>query len=60
MAATVTEAVYFGTDTHFYLALADGTALIARMQSLPSGDAELAKGTPVGVRLSEGAVQVLA
>ena len=59
MAATVTEAVYFGTDTHFYLALADGTALIARMQSLPSGDVELAKGTPVGVRLSEGAVQVL-
>ena len=60
MAATVTEAVYFGTDTHFHLALADGTPLVARMQSLPTGELGLIKGTACGVRLAPGAVQVLA
>lgn len=60
MRATVTAAVYFGTDTHVHLALADGTPLVARMQSLPSGEMGLTKGTPVGIKLAPGAVQVLA
>ena len=59
MAATVTEAVYFGTDTHFHLALADGTPVVVRMQSQPGGEMGLSKGTVVGVRLADGAVQVL-
>ena len=60
MRATVTAAVYFGTDTHVHLALTDGTPLVARMQSLPSGEMGLTKGTPVGLKLAAGAVQVLA
>lgn len=59
MAATVSEAVYFGTDTHFHLALADGTPVVVRMQSQPGGEMGLSKGTVVGVRLADGAVQVL-
>jgi spermidine/putrescine transport system ATP-binding protein len=59
IAATVTETVYFGTDTHCHLALGDGTAVVARLQSPPSGDVGLSKGTKVGLRFADGAVQVL-
>ena len=31
--ATITNWVYFGTDTHCHLTLADGSALVARLQS---------------------------
>jgi spermidine/putrescine transport system ATP-binding protein len=57
--ATVTDTVYSGTDTHCHLRLADGTAVVARLQSPPSGDVGLAPGAKVGVRFAEGAVQVL-
>jgi spermidine/putrescine transport system ATP-binding protein len=59
MPATVRETVYFGTDTHCHLVLADGTEIVARLQSPPSGDAGLVSGAHVGVRLTEGALQVL-
>ncbi len=57
--AVVTETVYFGTDTHCHLRLADGTALVARLQSPPSGDVGLTPGAEVGVQFAPGAVQVL-
>ncbi|MEI4487081.1 ABC transporter ATP-binding protein [Frigidibacter sp. MR17.14] len=60
LAATVTETVYFGTDTQCHLALADGTPLVARLQSPPSGDTGLAPGDAVGLAFAEGALQVLA
>ncbi len=57
--ATVTEAVYFGTDTHLHLALADGTPLVARLQNPPSGDDGLGVGAKVTVRFADGAVKAL-
>ena len=59
LAATVTETVYSGTDTHCHMRLADGTEIVARLQSPPSGDVGLAPGAEVGLRFAEGAVQVL-
>lgn len=55
--ATVRTLVYFGTDTHCHLTLADGTELVARQQSPASGEAGLAEGQALGIRFAEGAVQ---
>ena len=57
--ATVRDLVYFGTDTHYHLALADGSEVVARLQSQTSGAAELAPGARVGLRFAPGAAQVL-
>jgi spermidine/putrescine transport system ATP-binding protein len=59
LAATVAEAVYFGTDTHFHLRLGDGTALVARMQNPPSGDSGLSTGAKVSLRFADGSVKAL-
>jgi spermidine/putrescine transport system ATP-binding protein len=55
--AKVKTLVYFGTDTHCHLALADGTEIVARLQSPATGEAGLSEGQVVGVRFAEGAVQ---
>jgi spermidine/putrescine transport system ATP-binding protein len=55
--ATVKTLVYFGTDTHCHLALADGTEVVARLQSPATGEAGLTEGQPVGIRFADGAVQ---
>jgi spermidine/putrescine transport system ATP-binding protein len=57
--ATVDNLVYFGTDTHCHLHLADGTGIVARLQSPANGEAGLSKGQAVGLRFGPGAVQVL-
>ena len=57
--ATVTDWVYLGTDTHVHLQLRDGTALVARLQSNPSGETDLTRGGAMGVRFAPGAVQVV-
>ncbi|MGL5009419.1 MAG: ABC transporter ATP-binding protein [Paracoccaceae bacterium] len=57
--ATITNLVYFGTDTHCHLHLADGTEVVARLQSPATGDAGLATGQQVGLRFAPGALQVL-
>ena len=59
LTATVTNFVYFGTDTHYYLTLADGTPIVARVQSPPSGMPGVETGAKVGLRFTPGAVQVL-
>jgi spermidine/putrescine transport system ATP-binding protein len=59
IAATVTNLVYFGTDTHCHLHLADGTEVVARLQSPATGDDGLAVGQRVGVRFAPGALQLL-
>jgi spermidine/putrescine transport system ATP-binding protein len=59
LSATVTNLVYFGTDTHCHLALQGGTRIVARLQSLPTGEVEFRKGEAVGLRFEPGAVQVL-
>ena len=55
--AKVAALVYFGTDTHCHLALADGTEIVARLQSPASGEAGLSEGQTVGIRFADGAVQ---
>jgi spermidine/putrescine transport system ATP-binding protein len=50
--------VYFGTDTHFHVTLADGTAFTVRQQN--SGEAvTFAKGAKVGVEIAEGTARIL-
>jgi len=55
--AVVKALVYFGTDTHCHLHLADGTELVARLQSPASGEAGLSEGEAAGIRFAPGAVQ---
>jgi len=57
--ATITGWVYFGTDTHVHLALRDGTEVVARLQSGATGDSALTKGEAVGLRFTDGALQIL-
>ncbi len=59
LAARVGDLVYFGTDTHCHLHLADGTALVARLQSPASGEPGLARGDAVGVAFAPCAAQVV-
>ena len=59
IAATVKFQVYFGTDTHCHLALADGSEVVARLQSPANGEAGIEPGQVVGIRFAPGAAQVL-
>ena len=55
--AKVTETTYFGTDTHYHLALGDGSGLVARLQS--EAEDRFAVGDEVGVALDTDKIQVL-
>ena len=55
--ASVVGAVYFGTDTHVHLALADGAEVVARVQA---GGELPETGTALGLRFAPGAAQVVA
>jgi spermidine/putrescine transport system ATP-binding protein len=57
ISAKVYEATYMGTDTHYTLHLADGSTLVARVQSNAMGG--FGAGDTVGVRIDASAVQVL-
>ena len=59
IAARVKFNVYFGTDTHCHLELADGTEVVARVQSPANGEAGIVEGADVGIRFAPGAAQVL-
>ena len=54
--ATITNLVYFGTDTHAHARLTDGSAIVAR---IPASEAALTIGQSVGLRFAPGAAQVL-
>ncbi len=54
--ATITNLVYFGTDTHAHARLSDGSAIVAR---IPAAEAALTIGQTVGLRFAPGAAQVL-
>ena len=57
--ATVTQTVYFGTDTHCRVALSDGTEITVRLQSPASGDVGLHPGSEVTLKFEPGALIVL-
>jgi spermidine/putrescine transport system ATP-binding protein len=54
--ATITNLVYFGTDTHAHAALSDGAQVVARV---PSDAAPLTMGQKVHLTFAPGAAQVL-
>ncbi len=53
------EVVYFGTDTHFHVALDDGTAFVVRRQNRPDVASDLQAGTRVSVDFPPLTGQVL-
>jgi len=57
--ATIRNLVYFGTDVHCHLTLADKSELMARLQCPASGDIGLSEGSEVGIKFAAGAAQVL-
>ena len=57
--ATVRDLVYFGTDTHCHLVLSDGEEVVARLQSPATGEAGLAEGQIVGLRVAPGAARIV-
>lgn len=59
LAATVSDIVYFGTDSHFHLRLSDGSEVVARLQSQAAGDDALSPGAEVRIQFADGAAQVL-
>ncbi len=56
--ATVTNLVYFGTDTHVHARLADGAEVVARVPAGAEGDAA-AVGQALGLKFAPGAAQLL-
>jgi len=59
IAATVTDAIYFGTDTHCHVELDNREALVIRLQNARVDRVDLNPGSRVGVRFDPDAVQVL-
>jgi spermidine/putrescine transport system ATP-binding protein len=51
--------VYFGTDTHFHVKLADGTSFMARQQNSGSRQAERKQGDKVGVKIADDSARIL-
>jgi spermidine/putrescine transport system ATP-binding protein len=58
--ATITNLVYFGTDTHTHCRLADGTPVVARVPARADGASDMVTGDRVRLAFAPGAVQVLA
>ena len=59
LSATITQLVYFGTDMHSHARLSDGTEVVARMQTSPSGEAALHEGQAITLGFAPEAIQVL-
>jgi len=51
--------VYFGTDTHYYLRLADGDTFMVRMQNRRDAETTFARGDQLGIEVGKNALQVL-
>jgi spermidine/putrescine transport system ATP-binding protein len=56
--ATVTNLVYFGTDTHVHARLADGAEVVARVPAGAEGDGATV-GQSVGLKFAPGSAQLL-
>jgi spermidine/putrescine transport system ATP-binding protein len=57
--ARVERLVYFGTDTHVHLVLADGARLVARVQNALRGGAPCAEGDAISITLPTDALRLL-
>ena len=58
--ATVTQLVFFGTDTHVHLTLTDGTKLVARVQNALHAGQTLSDGEQITISLPAKALRVVA
>jgi spermidine/putrescine transport system ATP-binding protein len=56
---TLSNVVYFGTDTHFYVDVGTQAPFIVRAQNRRNKDSGLKVGDAVGVAFADGALQVL-
>lgn len=56
---TVKTVVYFGTDTHYHLALQTGDAFTLRQQNRRGREAAVKEGETVGIEIPGGVAQVL-
>ena len=59
LAATVEHAVFFGTDTHIHLRLADGTPFTLRRQNTGTATPPPEPGEIVQIAIAEGGIQEL-
>ena len=55
----LTEIVYFGTDTHYHVALDDGTGFVVRSQNRPNETLAFSTGDRISVDFAPGVGQVL-
>ena len=51
--------VYFGTDTHFHLRLADGAPFVVRMQNMRGNEEDFHVGDELPVAIGRNAMQIL-
>jgi len=56
---TLSNIVYVGTDTHYYVDIPDGSTFVARVQNSRGGSLDVAVGDAVDVEIEANAVQVL-
>lgn len=56
---SLTEIVYFGTDTHYHIAMDDGTTFVVRRQNQPDKSVDFASGDRVSVSFAPNVGQVL-
>ena len=59
ISATVTDQVYFGTDSHVHLALDEGATLVARVQNALRGTTSYAIGQRIAIALPADALRVM-
>ena len=59
LTGTLTNIVYFGTDTHYHLTLGDGTTFTVRQQNKPHQTGGFAEGDQVGIKITGNAARVL-
>ncbi|MEO0771614.1 MAG: ABC transporter ATP-binding protein [Pseudomonadota bacterium] len=59
LSGTLENVVYLGTDTHFHVALEDGTAFVLRQQNAPDTGAGHTAGDTVGITFPAQVAQVL-
>lgn len=59
LSGRLSNIVYFGTDTHFFVDTGNEKPFVARIQNSRGGDGGFKKGDTVGIKFEDHAVQVL-
>ena len=59
LSGKLSNIVYVGTDTHYYVELTDGSTFVARIQNSRDDHLNFSQGMPVDVSIEANAVQVV-